>query len=75
MIKKGYSRVMEKIKELRQRFSNAVTAGSRSGSGKLVMEFYDTMVQIWGDHHHQQNLYHLVLNKVKDRACSKMEEV
>ena len=48
MIKKGYSRVMEKIKELRQRFSNAVTAGSRSGSGKLVMEFYDTMVQIWG---------------------------
>ena len=48
IIKKGYSRVMEKIKELRQRFSNAVTAGSRSGSGKLVMEFYDTMVQIWG---------------------------
>ena len=48
MIKKGYSRVMETIKELRQRFSNAVTAGSRSGSGKLVMEFYDTMVQIWG---------------------------
>ena len=67
MIKKGYSRVMEKIKELRQRFSNAVTARSRSGSGKLVMEFYDTMVQIWGNHH-QQNLCHLVLNQVKDRA-------
>ena len=47
-IRKGYSRVMEKIKELRQGFSNAVTAGTRSGSGKLVMEFYDTMVEIWG---------------------------
>ena len=47
MIKKGYSRVMEKIKEWSQRFSNAITRGSRSGSGKLVMEFYDTMVQIW----------------------------
>ena len=47
-VRKGYSRVMEKIKELRQGFSNAVTAGTRSGSGKLVMEFYDTMVQIWG---------------------------
>ena len=35
-------------KELRQKFSNAVTTGSRSGSGKLVMEFYDVMVKIWG---------------------------
>ena len=47
LIKKGYSRVMEKIKELRQKFSNAVTTGSRSGSGKLVMELYDVMVKIW----------------------------
>ena len=39
---------MEKVKELRQGFSNAVTASSRSGSGKLVMEFYHLMVQIWG---------------------------
>ena len=48
LIKKGYSRVMEKIKELRQKSSNAVTMGSRSGSGKLVMEFYDVMVKILG---------------------------
>ena len=47
LIKKGYSRVMKKIKELRQKFSNAVTTGSRSGSGKLVMEFYDVMVKMW----------------------------
>ncbi|PFX21213.1 Membrane primary amine oxidase [Stylophora pistillata] len=48
LMKKSYSRVMEKIKELRQKFCNAVTAGSKSGSGKLVMEFYDVMVKIWG---------------------------
>ena len=47
-VRVGYNRVMEKVKELRQGFSNAVTAGSRSGSGKLVLEFYDLMVQIWG---------------------------
>lgn len=47
-IRKGYSRVLEKIKSLRQKFSTAVTSGRRSGSGKIVMEFYDTMVLIWG---------------------------
>lgn len=47
-IQKGYGRVMEKIKELRQGFSHAVVTGTRSGSGKLVMEYYDVMVQIWG---------------------------
>ena len=47
-VKKGYSSIKEKIKELRQKFSNAVTLGTRSGSGKLVLEFYDLMVQIWG---------------------------
>jgi hypothetical protein len=47
-IRKGYSRIQEKIKSLRQKFSTAVTSGTRSGSGKMVMEFYDIMVQIWG---------------------------
>ena len=35
-IKKGYGRVKEKVKEIRQSFSQAVTTGSRSGSGKIV---------------------------------------
>ena len=47
-IRKGYSRIQEKIKSLRQKFSIAVTSGCRSGSGKLVMEFYDILVKIWG---------------------------
>lgn len=47
-VKKGYSRVMEKVKDIRQRFSKAITSGRRSGSGKIVLEFYDELVKIWG---------------------------
>ena len=47
-LKKGYSRIKEKIKELRPNFSTAVTLVTRSGSGKLVLEFYDLIVHIWG---------------------------
>eukprot|EP00112_Aurelia_sp_Birch-Aquarium-sp1_P004609 Seg1522.13 transcript_id=Seg1522.13/GoldUCD/mRNA.D3Y31 product="hypothetical protein" protein_id=Seg1522.13/GoldUCD/D3Y31 len=39
---------MEKVKETRQNFSKAVVAGSRSGSGKIVYEFYDKLIQLWG---------------------------
>ena len=52
LIKIGYKRVMEKTKELRQKFSKAVTNGTRSGSGKLVMEFYD---DLYGEVLLQQN--------------------
>ena len=48
MIKKGYNRVQEKLKEIRQSFSKAVTTGSRSGSGKIVLEHFDQLVRIWG---------------------------
>ena len=41
-IKQGYKRIMEKIK-IRQSFSNAITNGRRSGSGKIVLEHYDTL--------------------------------
>lgn len=47
-IKKGYQRVQEKLKEIRQNFSTAVTTGRRSGSGKIILDFYDELVQIWG---------------------------
>ena len=40
-IQKGHQRIQEKVKEIRQNFSKAVTTGKRSGSGKLVYEFYD----------------------------------
>ena len=47
-IKQGYNRILEKIKDIRQRFSNAVVQGSRSGSGKIVMEHYDRLKVIYG---------------------------
>ena len=47
-IKKGYNRVLEKIKDIRQRFSTAVTTGSISGSGKIILEYFDKLVLVWG---------------------------
>ena len=47
-IKKGYNRVLEKIKDMRQRFSTAVTTRSRSGSGKIILEYYDKLILAWG---------------------------
>ena len=48
LITKGQKRVMEKVKEIRQNFSKAVVSGSRSGSGKIVYEFYDKLITLWG---------------------------
>ena len=48
LITKGHGRIHQKIKEIRQNFSKAVTSGTRSGSGKMVFEFYDDLVTIWG---------------------------
>ena len=45
---KGKSRIKEKTKEIRKTFSKDVVLGSRSGSGKLVFEHYETLVSIWG---------------------------
>ena len=48
-IKKGYGRIQEKIKEIRQNFSSAVVNGRRSGSGKIVFQHYDRLVKIYGE--------------------------
>ena len=48
LINRGYTRVQEKVKVLRQKFSEAVTTGTRSGSGQIVMEHYDDLVKLWG---------------------------
>ena len=37
-----------KGKEITQSFSQGVVKGSRSGSGKIVYEFYDELITIWG---------------------------
>ena len=47
-IKKGYGRIQGKIMEIRQNFSSAVVSGRRSGSGKIVLQHYDRLAQIYG---------------------------
>ena len=46
--KEGYSRVRNKVKEIRSGYKSAVDKGTRSGSGRLVMENFDNLQKIWG---------------------------
>ena len=46
--KKGYDRVKEKIRNVRQDFRAAVNKGTRSGSGKIVQENFELLSEIWG---------------------------
>ena len=45
LIKKGYQRVNEKVKELRQTFQN-ILAGRRSGSAKISDRYYEDLFRI-----------------------------
>ena len=46
-IRKGHIRIQEKIKDIRKNFSKALVAGTRIGSGKILFEHFDKLVQIW----------------------------
>ena len=48
LIKIGYQRIEQKIKDLRQDYRNALTSGRRSGGGKLVEDNWDILKNIWG---------------------------
>lgn len=48
MIRKDCNRIKEKVKNIRQDNSKAVVSGTRSGSGKIVIERYDDLATIWG---------------------------
>lgn len=48
LTKKGYDRVKEKIRNVRQDFRAAVNKGTRSGSGRIVQENYELLSEIWG---------------------------
>jgi hypothetical protein len=48
LIRKGYDRIKEKIKSVRQDCRAAVNKGTRSGSGKIVQDNYDLLTDIWG---------------------------
>ncbi len=46
-IKKGYDRIREKIKALRQDYRTAVNNGTRSGSGRIIRDNWDDLTKIW----------------------------
>ena len=48
MIKLGYNRIKEKLKSIRQDYSKAVVSGTRSGSEKIVLQYFDDLASIWG---------------------------
>ena len=48
-INKGTKRIIENGKEMCQNFSKTIIKGNKSGSGKLVFEFYEKFVEIWGE--------------------------
>ncbi len=47
-IKAGYRGIKSRIKIIRQNFKKAVIAGTRSGSGKMIIQNWDELVMIWG---------------------------
>lgn len=47
-IKAGYGRIKCRVKMIRQNFKKAIVEGTRSGSGKLIMENWEQLVFIWG---------------------------
>lgn len=48
LTKLGYNRIKEKLKSIRQDYSKAVVSGTRSGSGKVVLQYFDDLASIWG---------------------------
>ena len=46
-IKIGYTRIQEKVKSIRQIFTQAVSKGRRCGSCKILTAHYDELVQVW----------------------------
>ena len=48
LIKQGYLRIKEKIKNVRQDYRNAIVQGRRSGSGKFVDDYWDLLKELWG---------------------------
>ena len=76
LISKGTKRVMEKVKEIRQSFSKVVISGRRSGSGKIVFEFYDQLVLLWGGSANVSSLaYGIAIDGVEQESHVREQDV
>ena len=47
-VKRGYTRIQEKVKPIRQTFTQAVSEGRQIGSCKILTPHYYELGQIWG---------------------------
>ena len=47
-IQKGYQRIQERVKKLRQQFSEVVSNGRRSVSPKIILNNYELLMSIYG---------------------------
>ena len=48
LIKIGYNRILEKVKDIRQKFSTALANVKKKGSDKIVLEYFDLVKIIHG---------------------------
>ena len=70
LIKIGYQRVKQRMKDLQQDYRNAVTVDGRFGSGKLVEDKWDIPKNIWGGSPAVINLWNArcsLQNKLSDK--------
>lgn len=47
-IKIGYGRIRERVKQIRCNFKKSMVEGTRSGSGKMIIQNWDSLVMVWG---------------------------
>ena len=81
LIKTRFSRVMENIKELQQKFSNVMKMGKASGN--LEMGLYHVMIKIWEglpSKEHlgfgvQSSVYHMIMNNKAEKPLQTSREV
>ena len=57
--KREYTRIQEKVKSIRQTFTQAVFEGRQSGSCKILKMHYDELVK-YGEGHQLRNHFHMV---------------
>ena len=48
LIRRGHTRVRDKIRSLRHGFRDCVTQNTRSGSGKIIDEHFEALQAVWG---------------------------
>ncbi|XP_065068707.1 uncharacterized protein LOC135694007 [Rhopilema esculentum] len=48
-IKLGYGRIREKVKKIRRNFRTAIREGTRSESGRVILQNWEYLMKIWGE--------------------------